>query len=126
MINPKIKSFRDLVVWQLSHQLAMEIFWLSKKAKKTSLNYEIWKQILKSSFSVPANIVEGFYSHKGKTYASHLEVSRGSTGETQYWLIVLEEISDISKEKHLYLVARYDEVVRMLSRMINTINSKHH
>ena len=120
----KISSFRDLLVWQLSHKLAIEIFVLSKKAKKTSLNYEIWRQILRSAFSVPANIVEGFYSHKGKTYASHLEVSRGSAGETQYWLLVLEEIKDISKEKQQELSSKYEEVIKMLSRMINVVNSK--
>ena len=120
----KISSFRDLLVWQLSHKLAIEIFVLSKKAKKTSLNYEIWRQILRSAFSVPANIVEGFYSHKGKTYASHLEVSRGSAGETQYWLLVLEEIKDISKEKQQELNSKYEEVIKMLSRMINVVNSK--
>ncbi|HEY5600634.1 MAG TPA: four helix bundle protein, partial [Patescibacteria group bacterium] len=114
----------DLYVWQLSHKLVMEIFWLAKKAKKTNLNYEIWRQILKSAFSVPANIAEGFSSHKGKTYASHLEISRGSAGETQYWLIVLKEIDDIKREKQEYLTNKYEEVIKMLSRMINTVNSK--
>lgn len=77
----KIQSFKDLVVWQISHDLALKIFRLSKNTTKTSLNYEIWKQALRSAFSGPANIVEGYYSHKGKTYISHLEIARGSVGE---------------------------------------------
>ena len=126
MINKsKINSFKDLLVWQYSHSLALEIFELSKKSPKTSLNYEIWRQILRSAFSVPANIVEGFYSHKGKKYSFHLEVARGSAGETFYWLLVLEEIGDISKEKRKYLTNKYEEIIKMLSRMINTISSKY-
>lgn len=124
MNTSKIESFKDLRVWQLSHELAMEIFVLSKECKRTTSNYEIWTQILKSAFSVPANIVEGFYSHKGKTYVSHLEISRGSAGETQYWLLVLSEIGDISKEKEEYISSKYIEVIKMLSRMINVVSAK--
>ncbi len=124
MNNPKVTSFKELIVWQVSHELAMGIFNLSKKVKRTNQNYEIWRQILRSAFSVPANIAEGFCSHKGKNYISYLEISRGSTGETQYWLLVLEEIGDITKQKQNYLTSKYDEVIKMLSRMINIVNSK--
>ncbi|OGD85100.1 hypothetical protein A3B51_00930 [Candidatus Curtissbacteria bacterium RIFCSPLOWO2_01_FULL_41_18] len=119
-----VKSFKDLLVWRLAHELAIEIFKLSQNTKKTSLNYEIWRQILRSAFSVSANIVEGFYTHKGKTYVSFLEVSRGSAGETLYWIIVLEEIGDVSKQKAEHFTEKYQEVIKMLSRMINVINSK--
>lgn len=120
----KVNTLKDLLVWQLSHKLAIEIFNLSKNCRKTNLNLEFWRQITRSAFSAPANIVEGFYSHKGKTYISHLEVSRGSAGETIYWLVVLMEIGDIPEEKAMDLSARYEEVLRMLSRMINVLNSK--
>ncbi len=59
-MNTTIKSFRDLIVWQVSHELAMDVFNFSKNARKTQLNYEIFRQALRSAFSVPANIVEGF------------------------------------------------------------------
>ncbi|OGD87923.1 hypothetical protein A2870_04035 [Candidatus Curtissbacteria bacterium RIFCSPHIGHO2_01_FULL_41_11] len=103
----------------------MEIFHLSRKVPKNNLNYEIWRQILRSCFSVPANIVEGYYSHKGKNYTSHLEISRGSAGETNYWLLVLKEIEDITEEKRISLSLKYEEVIKMLSRIINVVNSRH-
>ncbi len=123
-MKSKINSFKDLVVWQVSHSLAIGIFDSSKKTSKNSLNYEIWRQILRSSFSTPANIVEGFYSHKGKNYASHLEIARGSAGETMYWLLVLVEIGDLPSKQVDELSAKYEEVIKMLSRMINVINDK--
>ena len=120
----QIKSYADLKVWQYSHNLALDILKLSKTTKKTNLNYEIWKQIIRSCFSVPANIVEGFHSHRGKTYVSHLEVSRGSAGETQYWLLVLKDTGDITLKNQQLLDAKYSEVIKMLSKIINVINSK--
>lgn len=123
-MNTKINSFKDLIVWQVSHNIAIEIFELSKKTNKNSLNYEIWRQILRSSFSTPANIVEGFYSHKGKNYASHLEIARGSAGETMYWLLVLNQVGDISAKDFGGISSKYEEVIKMLSRMVNKLSYK--
>lgn len=90
--SAKIKSYQDLFVWQRSHKLAIRLYELSKKKKKSLGDWEIWKQGLKSAFSVPANITEGFYSHRGKNFASHLEIARGSLGETDYWTYVLWDV----------------------------------
>ncbi|MEX2028162.1 MAG: four helix bundle protein, partial [Candidatus Curtissbacteria bacterium] len=95
----KIKSYQDLQVWQRSHKLALELYKLSRLKKKSFTDWEIWKQAMRASFSTPANIAEGFYSHRGKNFASHLEIARGSIGETDYWILTLGEISQISKEK---------------------------
>lgn len=118
-----INSFKDLIVWQRSHAVAIEIFYLSKKTPKSSLNYEIWRQLLRSIFSVPANIVEGVNSHKGKNYLSHLEISRGSAAESLYWIIVLKEIGDLSLKKFEELESEITQICKMLSKMISSLSS---
>lgn len=117
-------SFRDLIVWQKSHQLALLVFKLSKKTSKNSLNYEIWRQLLRAVFSVPANIVEGVNSHKGKNYLSHLEIARGSAAESLYWMIVLKEIDDLTEKEFCELESYNEEVSKMLSRMISTLSTR--
>lgn len=119
-----INNFRDLIVWQKAHFAAMEVFRLSKSTRKSSLNYEIWRQLLRACFSIPANIVEGVNSHKGKTYLSHLEIARGSTGESFYWLIVLKEIGDVSEKEYEKLEILFTEVSKMLTKMISTLSLK--
>lgn len=118
-----INNFRDLIVWQKAHFAAMEVFRLSKNTRKSSLNYEIWRQLLRACFSIPANIVEGVNSHKGKTYLSHLEIARGSNGESIYWIIVLREIGDISEKEFVLLNGLFEEISKMLSKMISTLSS---
>lgn len=54
-----IKSIKDLKVYELSFDLAMEIFWLTKKYPKKEL-YSLVDQIRRASRSIPANIREGF------------------------------------------------------------------
>ncbi len=54
-----IQSCRDLEVYQLSFELAVEIDQVSKTLPKHEM-YEIGSQIRRSAKSIPANIVEGF------------------------------------------------------------------
>lgn len=118
------KSFKDLIVWQKSHQLALKIFLLSKQTNRNSLNYEIWRQLLRAIFSVPANIVEGVNSHKGKNYLSHLEIARGSAAESLYWLIVLKEIDGVNRQDYQLLESQCEEISKMSSKMISTLSSR--
>lgn len=119
--SAKIKIYQDLIVWQRSHKLALSLYSLSRGKTKSFADFEIWKQIIRSSFSVPANIVEGFHSHRGKSFASHLEISRGSAGETQYWIQVLAEIGQIKAEEAKLLIDDYQEVIAMLTVFIQKI-----
>lgn len=118
----RIQSYKDLLVWQKSHKLAIELLKLSKKSQRTKENYFIWGQVLRSAFSVPANIVEGYYSHRGKNYLSKLEIARGEAGETDYWLFVLFEIADLDEISYNALVGECKEVILMLSAIIKKLS----
>lgn len=113
-----VKSYRDLFVWQKAHKAALRVFELFKKTRKTAATYEFWKQTIRAAFSIPANIAEGYHSHRGKTFVSKLEISRGETGEIDYWLLVLFEIGEIDKEMYQALAQDYTEVLVMLNSLI--------
>lgn len=113
-----VRSYRDLFVWQKAHKNALRIFNLFKSAKKTSATYEIWRQALRATFSIPANIAEGYHSHRGKTFVSKLEIARGETGEIDYWLLVLFEIGEINKDTYIELSQEYKEILLMLNALI--------
>lgn len=117
----KIKSYQDLIVWQRAHKLAVELYKLSKLKKKGFSDWEIWKQTISAAFSVPANIAEGFHSHRGKSFASHLEISRGSAGECDYWILVLVEIGQIEADRSKLLRQECKEIIAMLTGLINKI-----
>lgn len=117
-----IKSYKDLQVWQRSHKLALEIYRLSKKERKSFADLEIWRQVIAAAFSVPANIAEGYHSHRGKSYRSHLEIARGSAGEAEYWVTVLADLKLISTEKYLLLTKEYGEIIAMLTTLASKIH----
>ena len=59
MKHAPAKEFRDLIVWQKAHGLALFIYTLSRKLPDHEL-YGLVSQIRRAVSSVPANIAEGF------------------------------------------------------------------
>ncbi len=109
-----IQSYKDLKVYQLSYELAMEIFWLTKKFPREEL-YSLTDQIRRASRSVPANIVEGSAKRVYENvFKRHLMDSLGSSDETKLWLDFAHDCKYISDDEHSNLIKRYDEVGRML------------
>ncbi|HCX27821.1 MAG TPA: four helix bundle protein [Candidatus Portnoybacteria bacterium] len=116
-----INSYKDLLVWQKAHQLVKKVFKIIKSVKKDFISWELIKQLVRSATSVPANIVEGYYSHHGKNFASHLEISRGSTGETDYWLFELYDNGYLSKNECEETSENCYELIKMLSSFISKL-----
>ncbi|MBX3008368.1 MAG: four helix bundle protein [Melioribacteraceae bacterium] len=56
--NVKIKTFRDLMVWQKSHELTLEIYRITSKFPAEE-RYGLTSQLRRAAYSIPSNIVEG-------------------------------------------------------------------
>ncbi len=112
-----IKSYNDLEVYKLSYSLAMDVFKVSKSFPKEEL-YSLTSQVVRSSRSISANIVEGwskrYYENKFKV---HLIDALGSTGETQNWISFAKDCGYLNSEEHLKLADQLDHVGRMLTKL---------
>ena len=114
----KIGTHKDLRVFQLSFELAMEIFELSKSFPVEE-KYSLTDQIRRSSRSVPTNISEAFRKRRyPKSFVAKLSDSEGEAAETQVWLDFSLKCNYISEEKYEDLYSRYDKVIGMIVNMI--------
>ncbi|MBL7737776.1 MAG: four helix bundle protein [Chitinophagaceae bacterium] len=81
-----IKSITDLEVFNLSYQLAMDMFNISRNFPREE-RYSLTDQVIRSSRSISANIAEGWgkriYENEFK---KHLVYAMGSLEETKTWL----------------------------------------
>ncbi len=78
-----IQSFFDLEVYKLSHQLAMNVFVMTK-GFPTEEKYSLTSQIVRSSRSVAANIAEGWGKRIYEAeFKRHLVYAMGSLEETK-------------------------------------------
>lgn len=123
----EIRTYRDLIVWQKSHELAKLVLEACGKFPKTDEARIVKKQLIRSCTSIPANIAEGYGGNKGRVFQNSLTIARREANETDYWLFLSYELKYISKEESQNLAKGYDEVRAILSTLITKIeksNSK--
>jgi four helix bundle protein len=119
----KIKSFEDLEIWRIGHNLAVEIYKLTNTFPKSEL-YGIVSQLRRASTSIPANIVEGYYRNTTKELIQFLYHSRGSCGEVIYFIMLSRELNYISVEEYNKLRDSYEILIKKISAMINALIRK--
>ena len=113
-----LRGHRDLKVFQLAYDLAMEIFHLSKSFPVEE-KYSLTDQIRRSSRSVAANIAEGFRKRRyPNMLISKLTDCDGEATETQVWLDFAFDCGYLSKVNHDRLIEGYEEVGKMLGGMM--------
>jgi four helix bundle protein len=81
-----VREFRDLVAWQLAHELKCEVFALTA-AGPVVRDFRYRDDIRASSASAPANISEGFGRFGPREFARFLSIAKASLQETQNHLI---------------------------------------
>jgi len=115
----KIKTHKDLKVYQLSFEAGMMIFHISKTFPKEEM-YSLTDQIRRSSRSVSGNLAEAFRKRRyPKSFVSKLTDVEGEAAETQVWLDYALECSYIEKKVHIELFDKYDHIISMLVNMGN-------
>lgn len=122
--NKEIKNYRDLLVWQKSCQLIKNGLPILRNVKKDFISLAILNQGVRSLLSTRSNIVEGWCSHQGKSFASYLEISRGSAGETEDWFYALYGENYISKSDYESISNNCRELMAMLTGLISKIRKK--
>ena len=109
-----IKTVRDLKVYRLAYDLAMQVFEVTKKFPKEE-TYSLVDQIRRSSRSVASNVREGYAKRKYEhVFVRHLNDALGSSEETRTWLEFSRNCGYITAEQHARLEQGYDEVSAML------------
>lgn len=112
--------WKELKVWQESHQLVLKIYEITTSFPKTEI-YGLVDQLKRASYSVPANIVEGQSRNTTKDYLHFLFNARGSLEETRYFLMLSKDLGFIAEEIYTDLENRYSLVSRMLNKMIGSL-----
>ncbi len=98
----KIRSFEDLMVWQMGIDLVKSVYCLTVEGDLKK-DFGLRDQLRRASVSVPTNIAEGFELSSRKEYLRHLNIAKGSAGEVRSLLRVAWEVGYIEEENYLGL-----------------------
>ncbi len=113
----KIKSARDLEVYKLAFNCAMEIFQISKSFPAEE-RYSLTDQIRRASRSVCSNLGEAWRKRMYKAvFVNKVSDSMQEASETQTWLDFCLACNYINQETFQRLDQEYEMILAMLNSM---------
>ena len=112
-------KYRDLLVFNKSFELAMDIYNMSKCFPKEE-RYSLTDQIRKASRSIVVNIAEAYRKRQyTKHFISKLSDSDAENAETQTWLLFAFSCNYITEEHFNRLHHKSEEIGKLLFYMMN-------
>lgn len=115
----KIKSFKELKIWQKGIEIVEDIYTLTKFFPADE-KYGLTSQMRRSAVSIPSNIAEGFKRYHNREYKQFLYITLGSTAELETQLILSNKLNYLSKN----IMAPLSDKIDHLSKMITLLMKK--
>ncbi len=116
-----MKSYRDLIVWQKSMDLVVEVYKMIANFPQNEI-YGLTSQIKRAAVSVPSNIAEGYGRRSTGDYQRFLNIAMGSLFELQTQLEISTRLNYLKTDQFTKLNELSKEIERMLSSLISKIN----
>ena len=124
MSNEKIKSYRDLLIWQKGIVLVKDIYEITKKFPKYE-RFILINQILRAAISIPSNIAEGQARHYSKEFRQFLYMALGSLAELDTQLTIAVELKYITNENLNGIGEKIVELRKMIMGILSKLTTDH-
>mgnify|MGYP003973589521 CR=1 FL=1 len=116
------KSFKEMPIWKLSMELAVEIFEITESFPKKE-DYGVTSQIRRSALSISANIAEGFGRFHNNDKINFYYYARGSATETQSHLVYCKRVKYLNSDVVENLDKKLEDINKSLNKIIKTIRN---
>jgi four helix bundle protein len=111
-----MQSFRDLKVWNKSHELALVLYKITSKFPKEEL-FGLISQIRRAVISISTNIAEGCGRGSNPDFNRFLQIALGSASELESLLILSKDLGYLSEKDFPSLVDQVIEIKKMLASL---------
>ncbi|MCP4257396.1 MAG: four helix bundle protein [Planctomycetes bacterium] len=118
----KIKSFKDLKIWNKGIKLVEDVYTVSKSFPKEEM-YGLQSQLRRSAVSIPSNIAEGFARFHNKEYRNFLFISLGSCAELTTQIIIAARLEYVEENKANTMLSDIDDISKMTMSLIKKLNT---
>jgi len=116
----KIRSFRDLEIWQRGIILTEAVYESTKAFPKEEL-YGLVAQLRRTAVSISSNIAEGFARRHNKEYKQFLHISLGSCAELTTQVIIASKLRYIADKAAAAMVNEIKEISKMTMGLIKKL-----
>ena len=113
----EVKSYKDLIVWKKSKELAIDIYSVSQSFPKEEI-FGITNQLRRAAVSISNNIAEGSGRQYKKDTLQFLFISNGSLNEVENIIQIAHELGFINEIKTMEILDKAEEIRRLLKGFI--------
>jgi len=115
MVSNKVETYHDLIVWQKSHELVIELFRV-KMAKKD--NESLTAKIREIAATIPTHIAIGFKKRGKKPKLYYYRSALTAIQELEYYLLLAHDLGQL--KNYAVLEEEVESIERMLKRLIRS------
>lgn len=108
-----MKSYRDLIVWQKSINLVVEIYRITSSFPSEE-KFGLSSQMRRCSVSIPSNIAEGYARKNKKENAQFVNIAFGSATELETQIIISKKLCLVSESEWQLVESLLREILSML------------
>ncbi len=118
-----MRNYRELEVWKKAMDMVVAVYEMTSEFPAHE-RYGLTSQMQRAAVSIPANIAEGYGRvHRGD-YLHHLSIARGPLAELETHITLAVRLNFATREKAAIIWSMTQEVGKMLSSMIRTLQGK--
>jgi four helix bundle protein len=114
------RSYKDLVAWQKSMDLATAVYRASQGFPQEEI-FGLVSQTRRAAVSVPSNIAEGHARTSKKEFQYFLSNARGSLAELETQLTIAHQLAYIDETGINQLLDRLGEVGRIVNGLLASL-----
>ena len=95
-----------------------EVVLFVRTCKYEQVFNSLFDQLVRSSTSIGANVVEGASGSSKKDWIKFLIIALKSANETKYWLCLIRDTMQVSKEEINKLIIEAEEISKIIASII--------
>ena len=95
-----------------------EVVLFVRSCKYEHVFNSLFDQLVRSSTSIGANVVEGSSGSSKKDWIKFLIIALKSANETKYWLCLIRDTMQVSKEEINKLIIEAEEISKIIASII--------
>lgn len=117
-----MRDFRQLRIWELSHNLTLKIYRITKGFPKEEL-FSLTSQMRRSRSSIPNNIAEGCGRGSNNDYARFLQIAVGSSYELDYQILLAKDLEYIDNKTHAELSNEISSLQKQIVALLQKVRA---
>lgn len=115
-----MKTYQDLIVWQKSIDLVVNVYKLTQQFPKEEI-YGLTSQINRAAISIPSNIAEGRMRGGNVEFKRFLFIALASGAELETQLFLSKKLPKMEKLDYNKVDSLLEEIMKMLNKLISQL-----